>query len=176
MSPQVMGIDLSLNNTGLAYADGEAEVFSPEHNNSTNAGMDRLCEIRDHLVKATFDDLDLVVIEGLAFDAHDTYRWSAQLAGIVRAAMFDLGVPFVLCPPGTLKKYATGNGNAGKDQVTNACQKRLGYDGYNNDEADALWLRAIGLDLCGVPLVELPKVQAEALKLMRQQHPIQRPS
>ena len=176
MSALVMGVDLSLNNTGIAHVDGKAEVFSPRHNNSTNVGMDRLCEIRDHLVKATFNDLDLVVIEGLAFDAHDTYRWGAQLAGIVRAAFYDLFVPFLLCPPGTLKKYATGNGSAGKDQVTNAAQKRLGYDGYQNDEADALWLRAIGLDLCGVPPVELPKVQSEALKLMRQQRPIQRPS
>jgi Holliday junction resolvasome RuvABC endonuclease subunit len=176
MSPQVMGVDLSLNNTGIAHADGSVEVFTPRYNDSTNAGMDRLCEIRDHIAKATFETLDLVVIEGLAFDAHDTYRWGAQLAGIVRAALYDLGVPFMLCPPGTLKKYATNNGKAGKDQVTNAAQKRLGYDGYQNDEADALWLRAIGLALCDAPPVEMPKVHDDALRLLRQQRPIQRPS
>lgn len=176
MTPQVMGVDLSLNNTGIAHTDGHAEVFTPRYNNSTNAGMDRLCEIRDYIVKATFDTPDLVVIEGLAFDAHDTYRWGAQLAGIVRAALFDLYIPFLLCPPGTLKKYATNNGKAGKDQVTNAAQKRLGYDGYQNDEADALWLRAIGMALRGAPVADMPKAHDDALRLMRQQHPIQRPS
>jgi Holliday junction resolvasome RuvABC endonuclease subunit len=173
VTPRVVGVDLSLRATGIADIDGDAHVFKPTHDGATNAGMDRLCEIRDHVVEATFA-ATLVVIEALAFDAHDTNRWAAQLAGIVRARLFDEAIPFVLCPPNTLKKYATGNGQAAKDQVTNAAQKRLGYEGYNNDEADALWLREIGLELCGDPVVELPRVQRDALNLLRQRSPVRR--
>jgi Holliday junction resolvasome RuvABC endonuclease subunit len=172
---QVCGIDLSLRATGIAHCNGVVEVFTPTHDGASNAGMDRLCEIRDHVIEAVVVDTELAIIEALAFDAHDTNRWGAQLAGIVRAGLYDQEVPFLLVVPGTLKKYATGNGRAGKDQMTNAAQKRLKYEGYDNNEADALWLRAIGLDLLGDPVVELPKANREAITLLRQRRPVVRP-
>lgn len=42
--------------------------------------------------------------------------------------------------PGTLKKFATGNGHAKKEEMLNACKKRFGFIPSNDDEADALWL------------------------------------
>lgn len=40
----------------------------------------------------------------------------------------------------TLKKFATGSGRAGKEEMVQAAQKSLGYQGNDDDEADALWL------------------------------------
>lgn len=40
--------------------------------------------------------------------------------------------------PNTLKKFATGNGNCGKDQVIVAMRKRWNWHGKDADEADAL--------------------------------------
>lgn len=175
VAPVVVGLDLSLTATGVAHVDGSTETYRPANDKSSNAGLDRICEIRTAVTAVTSDlDLELVVLEGLAFDAHDTNRWQAQLTGIVRASLFDRGIPFMVVSPGSLKKYATGNGSAGKPEVLNAAQKRLGYDGYLHDEADALWLRAIGWALLEVPVVDLPQTHRDALKVLRQQRPVRR--
>jgi len=42
--------------------------------------------------------------------------------------------------PGTLKKFATGNGHAKKEQMIEACHVRFGYTPADDNEADALLL------------------------------------
>lgn len=175
LAPVVVGIDLALNATGIAHADGTTETYVPNADKQTNAGLDRMCEIRRHITWATdILDLELVVIEALAFDAHDYKRWLAQLTGIIRASLYDRDVPFIVVTPATLKKYATGTGNAGKAQVLSNARERLGYQGYSHDEADALWLRAIGWAVLDVPAVDVPKLNQQALVAVRSQMPVRR--
>ena len=173
MNPVVIGIDLSLTSTGIAYPDGSVEAYHPLTAGRTNHGMDRICEIRDYVraVVLAHRDLELVVMESLAYAAHDTERIGAQLAGLVRACLFDLNIPFLLVAPNTLKKYATGKGNADKYTVMRHADKRLGYEGSSTDEADALWLRAIGWALLGVAVTDLPDTHTEALKKLYTQAP-----
>ena len=49
-------------------------------------------------------------------------------------------IPYVGIPVGTVKKHATGKGNADKIAMVEAAQGRWGDDGYTEDEADALWI------------------------------------
>nr|CRH06598.1 Putative bacteriophage-related protein [Candidatus Magnetococcus massalia] len=49
------------------------------------------------------------------------------------------GVPYQGIPVGTIKKFATGKGNASKAQVIHA-MKRLGHDPEDDNAADALAL------------------------------------
>jgi Holliday junction resolvasome RuvABC endonuclease subunit len=63
----------------------------------------------------------------------------------VMAFLEARGVPYAGCPVGTLKKTATGRGNAGKADIIRAANERWGLaipadekDGHD-DEADALW-------------------------------------
>lgn len=174
MTPVVVGLDLSLNGTGIAYADGSTETYAPAANKSSNYSLDRFTEIRDHVLRLVPIDVELVMIESLAFDAHDTNRWQAQLTGIVRQALFDSDVAFMTAAPSQIKKYATGSGRATKGEVLRAAQKRLDYPGISYDEADALWLRAIGWALLEQPLVALPAIHIDALRLLRQQRPARR--
>ena len=50
----------------------------------------------------------------------------------------------------TLKKHATGAGNAGKDLMVAAADKRWGRRPETDDEADALCVLAWALETCGV--------------------------
>lgn len=172
----VIGLDLSLKATGIAHPDGTSETYGPTAEGASNAGMDRLCEIRDYLAAVLRHPrhLELVMVEALAFDSRDTRREQAQLAGIVRALLYDHDIPFLLVAPGTLKKYATGHGLAPKVDVLQAAEKRLGYHGTSFDEADALWLRAIGCELLGVPVVAMPQHCTDALKALRDRPPVKR--
>lgn len=172
----VIGLDLSLRNTGIAHGNGDVETFSPEADGTAHYGIVRLCEIRDHVgsivVGAT--DLELVVVEALAFDGHDTKREQAQLAGLIRCLLYDVNIPFVLVAPATVKKYATGSGKASKLEMIRAADKRLGYVGASDNEADALWLRAIGCDLLGVPVAYVPDAHRLALRTLHDTVPIVR--
>ncbi len=49
------------------------------------------------------------------------------------------GIPYLGVPVGTIKKHATGKGNAGKDAVI-AAVRALGFDPADDNEADALAL------------------------------------
>ena len=178
---RVVGLDLSLTKTGIADEDG-TRTLSP---GVGRVGPERLDWFRDRIVKEIhgadtsgprcFDCFlptiygrhpGLVVLEGYSLGTARQQSHAhalGELGGIVRWTLWDLGIPYVDVSPATLKKYATGKGNAGKDAVLIAAVKRLAPVGDNN-QADAWWLRAIGMDALGVPVVEMPKVNREALK------------
>lgn len=118
-------------------------------------GMPRLAAIRDAvMLLARGSKADLVVIEGYSMGGQRGSSGIGQalgeLGGVVRLALYDKDIPYVDVPPSTLKKVATGNGNASKEEVLAAAIRKLGYDSHHNDEADALWLRECALMAYGV--------------------------
>jgi Holliday junction resolvasome RuvABC endonuclease subunit len=159
MSARVVGLDLSITATGIAYADGFTTTVKP-----LSSGDARLAEIRNE-VRSAVVGTALVVIEDLP-----THARAAGITGMVHGAirvMLQSGPPYVLITPATLKKYATGKGNAGKPEMAVALFKRAGLELADDNQVDAWWLRAAGLELLGEPLVELPKAQVAALDKVR---------
>lgn len=161
-----VGLDLSLTSTGWAFGDEVGRVRSPR------TGPARLVHIRDAVMALVRDVIAPVVfVEGPSFNAkHNRAVSLGELHGVVKVALLEAGVPFVVVPPATLKKFATGKGNASKDMMLVAAVKRLDYEGASNDEADALWLRALGAQVLGDPVVAMPKTHLAALDKL---HPAQ---
>lgn len=131
-------------------------------------GMERLAWIREHLAVDYCATADLVVIEGYSFGsgrAGGTTHAHAlgELGGAVRLELWDRGIPYVDVPPASLKKYATGRGNANKEQVLVAAVRRLDYQGADPNEADALWLREMGCDAYQTRPPRVPAAHQEAL-------------
>ncbi len=124
----VLGVDLSLAATGLAHPDGTTSVVT-----STGTGTDRLVSVR-HPVLAAATGVDLVVVEGPAFGRAQGMHLLGQLAGIVYLALDEAGIAWSLVPPASVKRYATGRGNAGKAEVLAAAICRLGYPGHDDNE------------------------------------------
>lgn len=56
---------------------------------------------------------------------------------------FETPIPYEGIPVGTIKKHATGNGSASKNQMIEAAKKKLGISPENDDEADALWILSL---------------------------------
>ncbi|KAB2384732.1 RuvC family protein [Actinomadura montaniterrae] len=164
MNPRVIGLDLSLTATGVACWDGR-----PLSTIRTVAseGDERLRRIAVTVRADAFDYLtntgcDLAVIEDLPTHAHSA-GITGMVHGAVRCVLMELGVPYALVPPATLKKYATGKGNATKPDMRMALYRRAGIDVRDDNQCDAWWLQAAGLDYLGHPPVELPKDQRKAL-------------
>jgi hypothetical protein len=60
----------------------------------------------------------------------------------------------------TLKKYATGHGNASKDQVMAAAIRRFYFGGEDNNAADAHILWAMAREAYGGPIAKVPADRA----------------
>ena len=156
----ILALDLALTTTGYAFPSGPG-TFSPP--TKADRGMARLAWIRDEVMTLA-EGADLVVLEGYSFASRGRQHATGELGGVVRLALWERAVPVVEVPPSSLKKYATGRGNAPKDQVLAAAIRRLGFKGHDHNEADALWLRTMARDHYGLPgTPEMPKKHREAL-------------
>lgn len=79
----------------------------------------------------------LVAIEGYAMGSKTRPQMAGELCGYLKLLMWQNGVPYLVVPPTTLKKYVTGKGNAPKEVMMMTVLKRWGYEAESNDRADA---------------------------------------
>ena len=159
--PTVVGIDLSLQSTGLAaiHPDGATYVKRVTSKGSTKDSTAerhiRLLTIGSQVL-GFVDQLDaeLVVIEAPSLNSkyghpHDR----SGLWWMVAGAILARGIPLASAPPMCRAKYATGKGNAGKDDVlTHVVRRYPSVMVSRNDEADALVLAAMGARHLGRPV------------------------
>lgn len=166
---KIVGLDLSLNATGIARYDGVTMTLSGK----AYEGAERLRALRDGVLMMTgvvsqeavdTERPDLVCIEGYSFASRHGGERLGELGGVIRLALHEHEMPWIELAPKIVKKLATGKGNAAKEEVFAAAIRRLNYKGDSLDEADALWVREIALQHYGEPTAELPAAHLVALK------------
>lgn len=155
----VIGLDLSLTATGVAFVGGETETIRTRPKD----GDARLVEIADR-IEATIrtEHPTLAVLEDLPKHAMAA-GITGMVHGAVRAVLIRESVPYALLAPATLKAFATGRGAGDKTPMAMAAYKRAGVEFADDNQCDAWWLRAAGLNWLGVPEFELPQVQRDRL-------------
>ena len=72
------------------------------------------------------------------------------LMGTLTAWCEDKEVPYIGVPVGTIKKHATGAGNASKKEMIDAAAHAKGIPPRDNNEADAICLLCYALDQHGM--------------------------
>lgn len=154
--PRVVGLDLSVTATGICWTDGQCVTIGGD----SKLGDNRLVAIRDAIREACFDTVkkqpvDLVVIEDLPNHAQGA-GITGRVQGVAREHLCREGIPYALVIPSVLKKFATGKGTADKTAMTMALYKRTGLELADDNQVDAWWLRATGMQHLGAPVVELP--------------------
>lgn len=134
----ITALDMSLTATGWAKSTDASGVLVPPKGH--DRGMARLRWLRDSVLSAALG-ADLVVIEGYSFGSKGNAVINlGELGGVIRLALSDANKRYVEIPPSCVKLFATGKGNAPKDEVLAAAIRKLGYARANHNEADALWL------------------------------------
>jgi Holliday junction resolvasome RuvABC endonuclease subunit len=162
----VIGIDPSITATGLCDHAGRLSVAG----GPAYMGDKRLTVIESAVQQlANLARPDLAVIEFLP-QHMKAAGITGMVQGVVRNALFKLGVPYVTITPATLKKFATGRGDADKADMRMALYKRTGGDVRSDDMVDAWWLRAAGLQALGEGVVDLPAAQVRALDVVAWPH------
>jgi crossover junction endodeoxyribonuclease RuvC len=179
----IIAIDPSLTATGVAVlspweADpfwrvktirSAAPVAPPDPALAQIKRMERIVQelrlwITTSIVRPTFG-----VIESPAFSKNG--GMSHERAGLwwmLYQSLAGYEIPVITVKPNLRSKYATGNGNAGKDEVLLAASRRYpGVPMTNNNEADAVVLAAMGARLMGHPIDTLPKTHLDALRTLQ---------
>lgn len=166
---RILALDLSLTATGWAITRGDL-VSSYGVATPTNGlrGVERLQKWQEWLDLRSPDDdspgYDLVVLEGYSMGSRGRAVFNiGEWGGVARLTIYQAGIPFVEVPPSTLKKFATGRGNAPKPDLRMELYKRSGLDVADDNAVDALWLLAAARERYGEPLWPMPKANVEAL-------------
>lgn len=161
----VVGLDLSVTGTGIAYRDGSTGTVKTRQKD----GDHRLGQIEQAVQIAVGDGeqlgpvVDLVVLEDIPRDSFSA-KPIAMVHGVVRNLLNKLGIPYALVVPATLKFYATGKGSGDKVPMALAAYKRAGREFEDDNQMDAAWLRWAGLDWLGCPEFSIPAAQRKALE------------
>jgi crossover junction endodeoxyribonuclease RuvC len=158
----ILALDLSLTSTGYSH-NGETGVLSFDER-----GAHRLW-----LMKRAVEDLviqhsiDVVVLEGYSFASRNSQAHSiGELGGVIRLLLWELGKPTVIIPPTCRAKFATGKGNASKNEVISNVSAKTGIIWSNpgaDDRCDAWILEEMVAVHLGGGKFEWPKTNLEAL-------------
>jgi Holliday junction resolvasome RuvABC endonuclease subunit len=149
VSPKVLGVDPSTK-TGIVLAEcanGVMKTFVTKTIKMPGlTGVTRANAIAQELVSMLigWPDLDLAVIEGYGFNNKFTLSLLTEIGTLLRHSLLSLGVPVLVMPPKSLKEYVTGHGNADKDAMMSAVDKRWGFKTKDDNQADAWGLAAAG--------------------------------
>lgn len=191
----VIGLDLSLTGTGVAFIDDTGIMYDgngdqahapsgePYHFGRTiatktvsssgkkdatlEARADRLVVLLER-IRRECTGAQLVCVEGpsLAQKSQAGQHDRAGLWWLVVNTLITEGFIVVEVSPSSLKKYATGKGNASKDAVLAAVIRRYidVAEPADNNQADALVLAAMGRRWLGTPVeTHMPQVNLDAM-------------
>lgn len=167
MTLHIVGVDLSLTATGVACRHGVGTITSNGHRDATLTDRHhRMMRLREEVL-TWCRDADLVVIESPSLGSSARHNHAHDRSGLwwlTVHALHASDIPVAAVTPASRAKYATGKGNASKDEVLAAVVRRYTEPAVgNNNEADALVLAAMGHDALGDPLVTLPATHRTAL-------------
>ncbi len=149
-----IGIDPSFTNTGIVVIDGD-EVYDYEvklpmvmgdNKGETGRILKRYPLITDALgdIAAIVGELDAII--GIEIPMGRHMGAAAKLDRAYTMCIFAVDEiarqhwavhHFVTYTPGQLKKFATGKGNAKKDQMRLAAYKKFGFEHNSHDVVDA---------------------------------------
>lgn len=132
----ILALDLSSTSTGVCF-DGETHTIAPK-----GTLIERARAMRDEIRHLLIPAPELVVIEAIGTRHVQTAIAIATVHALVLDECYGYASTLIV-PPASLKKWATGKGNANKDAMLVAGIK-AGSTAETNDEMDAWWLWTLG--------------------------------
>lgn len=156
----IVAIDSSL--TGTAVASGcEADEIQVWRFSSKKIG-DSLCDrfaryslLVDRIVtRIVVCKPQAILLEGYSYGSMNAHQPIYEFGACLRLRLLETGrlasCKLIEVPPTSLKKFVTGKGNAGKEQMAAFAAKRWGVAFHSNDETDAYSLCMMGMVAFGV--------------------------
>lgn len=140
---KILGLDIATI-TGWALSDGSSGIFSIAPRKGESIGT-RYMALRKKLngIIEKHPDLKLVAYERALMRGYSA-SYAAGYTAVVQEWCATHGIEHTSIMPVSVKKFITGKGNASKEEVIAAVQKR-GFTPIDDNEGDAiaimLWAR-----------------------------------
>lgn len=155
-----LGLDLSLTAAGWAVVretgiECGLVKSTGKRGDSLEQRFDRLKGLLGSLQLPIHEDTVVVIEQPSYASVGGSHHDRSGLWWMVVNYYLELGYRVAEVPPATLKKFATGKGNAGKDEMLAAAIRRYPDAAVaNNNTADAVHLAAMGSRWRGLPQEE----------------------
>lgn len=155
--PSICGLDVSLSGTGIAACPhGKimvARVSSPAVHPGTDGRIDRwqylASRITSKLLEFGVPRKSLVVLEAHPLAVNPkAFRGVVdriEAGGVVRSVLLSAGYRMAECNVSTLKLWTAGHGNATKEQMVEAVNRRWNLSLTDDNHADAVALMQWGI-------------------------------
>ena len=162
----IAAIDPSLTNTAVCTGDADhydmASFSSKPRGAQLDFRMARYLDLVDRVSShlADIHGVSTIFIEGYSHGSKFNGEVLAEYGALLRCALMKIA-PTREVAPKSLKKFATGKGNADKISVATSLSRRYDVEFKTSDEYDAFGLFQLGLVACGMANPETAK-QREA--------------
>lgn len=161
--PRILGIDPSLTSLGICFPDGSTRAIVPKG----LTGIPRIALHKRELTAVLHQVRpQLVAVEDYTrqMDSAVTIQL-AELGGVLRLLLWELGYRAAFINPSTLKSYL-GAGRKKKD-VTDFITDQANRTFLTDDESDAWAVAAMASHAYGSPWIHTNEKQREFLKNVR---------
>jgi Holliday junction resolvasome RuvABC endonuclease subunit len=133
----ILALDVATH-CGWAVSNQISGVWDLSIKRDESSGM-RLLRFKTKLLEIIeSQNINLVAFERSAGFHKNALVTQAELHGVLKLTLETLGIEYRAFSAKEIKKFATGNGNAGKPLMIKAAQEKYGYIGKDDNEADAL--------------------------------------
>lgn len=159
-----VGIDLSTK-TGFVAINQESKILLAEEiQGDSNKDPKRMVSLTEKILQR-LDAKDKIIIEGFSYGSRGRgMSFQFGLGHYVRNELYKFGFDYEIVTPGQLKKFATGKGNASKDNMILPIYKKWGFEHESDNVRDAFVLAKIGQALN--ENTDLLKYEKEVIKEM----------
>jgi len=166
-SHQYLGVDQSLRNTGIGVVDQTGALIEAT---SILPGKRRDSVRLQYIWLELLKLLDktqpsMAAIEGYSYNSTGRVFELGEVGGIVKLALTEMKVPFIVVPPVLLKKFATNKNMAQKHDMIFAAAKLCDLKITDHNQADAFFLAQIAKTYNAVE--GLPRHQVEVINVLR---------
>jgi crossover junction endodeoxyribonuclease RuvC len=147
--PLFVGIDPSINATGLVVVDQHATIIESKLFSVASEKFEESLLKYEKEIKfiPNIVNLQAVYIEGPAYQsAGQAILQMGALHYMTRLFLFKKRSKYKVIAPGTLKKFVTGKGNSKKDLMLLNVYKKWGVEFQDHNLADAYGLARLALE------------------------------
>ena len=93
-------------------------------------------------VASLASEIKFAALEGYSYDSVGRVFELGEIGGVIKVLLHESNIDYVVVPPSSLKKFATGVSSASKEDMVDACM-RHGVTCADDNQADAFFLARV---------------------------------